>query len=931
MIFKRTTTASMVIACLWGTDSSAASNDSFSDAASEALIKEALKGHPESVYQTDKSKVKPNVAGKTPFIAAYPEGQVIVRLKPGTDPGIAVARAQAKSKAGAPNDVQVLKKFLLAGNGQPSAAGPQHLVVLKSNSLTTAQLIAQLRQDPSVDVAEPDYFVYANSTTPNDTRFGELWGMNNTGQTGGTPDADIDAPEAWDRLTGNGSVIVGSIDTGVDYLHPDLVANMWHNLKEANGTAGVDDDGNGYVDDIYGIDTVNNDSDPMDDNNHGTHTSGTIGGAGNNSEGVAGAAWNVKIAVCKFLGANNSGLTSAAIECVNYFTWLRQHGENIVATNNSWGGGGFSQTLKDAIDAADAAGTLFVASAGNNSSNNDSTPSYPASYDSASIIAVAATNHTDALASFSNYGATSVDLAAPGEGILSTVISTSGCDFSPESATLFHDGFESGLLDGWTQFGGLSYSYPPFFNDPAYWWTQDGADHYSGSYSASDSVGNYQDYAITSAWAAPDLSAAPSGQLCGGLWIKGNAELNYDYLTIYLSKDNGVTWTPVLATSGEYADWTKLTFLIPDDYKTSSFRIGLVRTNDSIANFEGYNVDDVGIGLGSGSSRIPVYEAFNGTSMATPHVSGAVALAAMAFPGESVAARKARILASVDAVPALSGMVLTGGRLNLAKVVAGGTDNLLRWPDVNGDAKYDLVWRNYSTGQNMAWNMDGASWLNSISITKQPDVNWRIVGTPDMNYDGKPDLLWRNQSTGANQVWYMNGNVRTTSVDLSPVAGANWRVVGTPDMNGDGKADILWRDYSTGQNSVWFMNGVTMIGNANLATRTDVNWRVAGTPDMNNDGKPDILWRNPSTGANEAWFMNGVTKLSAANLTSYAGSSLHIVATPDANRDGKPDILWRNNATGANEVWYMNGATKTSSAALPGAAVGWYIENNGDF
>ncbi|MGZ8219555.1 FG-GAP-like repeat-containing protein, partial [Methylomagnum sp.] len=574
------------------------------------------------------------------------------------------------------------------------------------------------------------------------------------------------------------------------------------------------------------------------------------------------------------------------------------------------------------------AGTLFVAAAGNdNLTNNDAVPHYPSSYDSASLIAVAATDHADGLAGFSNYGPTSVDLAAPGAGILSTVISTAGaCDFSPESATLFHDGFESGL-GGWTQFS-MGVPYP--FDNPAYWWTQDGADHYSGGYSASDSVGNYQNYTLSSAWTASNLSAAPAGQLCGGLWIKGHAEYGYDYLTVYLSKDNGATWTSVLATTGQYTDWTKLTFPVPDDYKTSSFRIGLVRTNDASYTFEGYNVDDVGIGLGS-IDRIPNYAVFNGTSMATPHVSGAVALAAMAFPGESVAARKARILNSVDALPSLSGMVLTGGRLNLAKVVAGGTDNLLRWPDFNGDAKYDLVWRNYSTGQNVTWLMDGVTRTAVPNLLTVADTNWRIVGVPDLNYDGKPDILWRNQSTGANQVWYMNGAVRTSAANLITVPDLNWRIVGTPDMNGDGKPDLLWRNYSTGQNLVWLMNGITKIGSPAIATVADLNWRIVGTPDMNNDGKPDLLWRNLSTGANQAWFMNGTTKLSEVSLSSYVGASLRIVATPDVNRDGKPDILWRNNATGANEVWYMDGTTKTSAAALPSASVGWYIENNGDF
>ena len=266
--------------------------------------------------------------------------------------------------------------------------------------------------------AQPNYKVKALSTFPNDPRFDELWGMHNTGQTGGTFDADIDAPEAWDIATGTDEIVVAVIDTGVDYTHADLAANMWVNQAEFNGSPGVDDDDNGYVDDIYGYDFCNYDGDPMDDHYHGTHCAGTIGAVGNNNEGVAGVCWNVKIMALKFLDAGGGGWTDDAIKCVEYSTLM---GANL--SSNSWGGGSYSQGLKDAIDAAGAAGMLFVASAGNNGVDNDVYPHYPSSYDCESLIAVMATDSDDNRSVHSgwasNYGLVSVDLGAPGSSILS--------------------------------------------------------------------------------------------------------------------------------------------------------------------------------------------------------------------------------------------------------------------------------------------------------------------------------------------------------------------------------------------------------------------------------------------------------------------------------------------------------------------------------
>ena len=273
---------------------------------------------------------------------------------------------------------------------------------------------------PLVSYVEPD-FVIAPAAIPNDPSFGSLWGLNNGGQSGGVADADIDAPEAWDTTTGSRSVVIAVVDTGVDYTHRDLAANAWRNPGEIAGD-GLDNDGNGFVDDVVGWDFANRDADPMDDNGHGTHVAGTIGAVGSNGTGVVGVNWQVSIMPLKFLTGSGSGSTSGAIGAINYATRMRRDfGVNVVATNNSWGGGGFSASLRDAIAAGGRAGILFVAAAGNDGTDNDVTPQYPSNYAGDAVISVAATDRSNLLASFSNFGATSVDVAAPGAGITSTL------------------------------------------------------------------------------------------------------------------------------------------------------------------------------------------------------------------------------------------------------------------------------------------------------------------------------------------------------------------------------------------------------------------------------------------------------------------------------------------------------------------------------
>lgn len=287
------------------------------------------------------------------------------------------------------------------------------------------EAIKALQLTGEFEYVEPDWIVTV-SQTPADTAFtnGSLWGLRNTGQNGGVSGVDVNAVPAWTLTTGSPAVIVGVVDTGIRYTHQDLAGNMWVNPGEIPGNS-LDDDGNGYVDDIHGINSILNNGNPMDDGNHGSHCAGTIAASANNAGQLVGVAWNVKLMGLKFLSSAGSGATSDAIECINYGVAKGAH-----ILSNSWGGGGFSQALLDSINAANAAGVLFVAAAGNESSNTDLTATYPANYNAPNILSVSAVDRAGALASFSNYGASSVDLGAPGVAILSC---TSASDTSYDS------------------------------------------------------------------------------------------------------------------------------------------------------------------------------------------------------------------------------------------------------------------------------------------------------------------------------------------------------------------------------------------------------------------------------------------------------------------------------------------------------------------
>ncbi|WP_372654828.1 S8 family serine peptidase [Halobacteriovorax sp.] len=323
-----------------------------------------------------------------------------------------------------------------------------------------------LANNPNVEYAEPNFIyeivkpvptfdinpyistpltVESDAYTPIDPKFGQLWGLSNTGSndpagSAGVAGADIDVLKAWSLTQGDRRVRIAVIDTGIDYNHPDLKDQMWVNQAELDGEPGVDDDGNGYIDDIHGYDFANNDGDPRDGHSHGTHCAGTIG-ASHNDIGVAGIMADVEFVAIKFLADNGSGSTEGAIKSIDYATKM-----NVDLMSNSWGGGGRSQALEDAIQRAADKGIVFTAAAGNSSTDNDARPHYPSNYEVKNVISVAATTSSDSLASFSCYGRNTVHIAAPGHNILSTTKDGGYASYSGTSMATPHVSGAIGLL-----------------------------------------------------------------------------------------------------------------------------------------------------------------------------------------------------------------------------------------------------------------------------------------------------------------------------------------------------------------------------------------------------------------------------------------------------------------------------------------------------
>ena len=656
-----------------------------------------------------------------PLVPAFVPGELLVKFRP-------EVRRQASAEYQEWFNISTRRTFAI--NGYQHVKLPQGVDVDEALELYI--------EDPDVEHAEPNYIVYADIAPPDDTHFNRLWGLHNTAQnvngTNGTNDADIDALEAWDVTTGSSDVVVAVIDSGVDVNHPDLAANIWTNPGEIAGN-GIDDDGNGKIDDVNGWDFYIDDNDPRDANGHGTHVAGTIAAVGDNAAGVSGVSWSAKIMVLRFLDAWGSGTSSNAIAAIEYATAM---GADVI--NNSWGGGGFNTALKTAIEASDV---VVVCAAGNNGRNNDSIPYYPSSYDSANLIAVAASDQNDTRASFSNYGAISVDVAAPGTNIYSA---------APGRETVWEDDFEDNDISNWTT-GGT--------NDT---WGTTNELAFSSTYSLTDSPGaNYQNN--TASWAySPriDLSNHTAAKL--EFKLIGISEVLWDVLVVEAST-NAVTWTQLSFkitgdTSfysefwGLYPSWISITSDLEAYDDSNMLYIRFSFSSDGNTVYDGYYIDDVKVSAASASYSGDEYTFKHGTSMAAPHVAGLAALLKAHNPALSNLQIKAAIEDSVDYKAALNNLVATDGRINAAAALAAPqisnvqvssiteTTAVITWTtDIAGDSQVQYgpgsnSWGSYpNTATQAAMKTSHSVTLSGLS--QQTDFYFR-VGSTD-TYGNGPD------------------------------------------------------------------------------------------------------------------------------------------------------------------------------------------------
>ena len=556
----------------------------------------------------------------------YKEGELLVRFRTGTSTASRTALARS------------------AGALESRAIGNSHIQrVMIEPGATVNQALAVYAADPNVEFAEPNYIVHPQSL-PDDTYFNLQWGLYNTGQSvsglSGITGADMDAPSAWDITTGSSNVVVAVVDTGCNLGHPDLAASIWLNPGEIPGN-GVDDDGNGYIDDIQGWDFADMDNVPQDATGHGSHVAGIIAAAGDNGRGIAGVARGVRILPLRFMNAFNEGSIADAIDAIEYAL-----AKGVKIINCSWGTSSNSIALRNVIANADA---LFICASGNNGGDADLYPFYPASLSEDQIVSVAASNQLDQLAWFSNYGTMNVDVAAPGDRIFS---------LSLGRQTLCLENFADGFPAGWSTGGAgdtWSVADPPYtVNAPAL------------ALSPSSDYSNDADTWVRTP--ALDLGLASASQLT--FRLIGSSQTYQDYLQLEVST-NGSTWhaCPLQmggtikynGISGSVPSWmTVKADLGPWDGSSQLF-FRLHFKSDSADTDSGFYIDNLQL---TAASQTESYQFMQGTSMAAAYVSGLAALILSEDDGLTPREIKTIIENSVDLNQNLLERVASGGRVN---------------------------------------------------------------------------------------------------------------------------------------------------------------------------------------------------------------------------------------------------------------------------
>jgi subtilisin family serine protease len=780
-------------------------------------------------FFTSKSETQTDESGK------YVKGELLVKFKN-------INAMQKAQDTHAQIGATLIQEF--------SPIGWQHIHL--PDGVSVDEGIKLYKKNSEVEEVQPN-FIYSIDVNPNDPRYvsNELYGMTK-----------INAPTAWDTTTGSASVVVAVIDTGVNYNHEDLTDNMWRNPGEIAGNS-LDDDGNGFIDDVYGRDFINNDSDPMDDNSHGSHCAGTIGATGNNSIGVVGVNWSVKLMALKTHANNGNSTAAAVIAAFQYATMMKNRGVNIRATSNSWSGApeapGYDQALKDAIDAAGNAGILNVFAAGNGARNIDPSPEYPASYNSPSILAVAASDQSDNKAGFSNYGVTSVDIAAPGVSILSTVLGTSGpTAYGLKSGTSMatpHTAGAAALLAAANpslSMASLKATLMNSVNQLAQW---NGNVVSGGRLNIANAI---QNQTVCNFNVVPNVQNIPV--------TGGNAAINVTCLNNcgYAAVSNA-SWITISSGNPGAGNGTI-------NYSVAANPGPSERTGTIAVAGQTVTVNQAGPGVanravvmdfdGDGKSDYAVTRNQNGTLVWYLYQGG---------PGFTV--------------------------------FAFGFNTDVPVPeDYDGDRKWDFaVYRPGSPGLFYIWQSSNSA-LSVVPIGNTSD-DPRV--TQDYDGDGKADPTTVKTVSGQ-LTWQSYMSMTNTFVTRSEGAGDGLPIRG--DFDGDGKADLAYYSgvVSLPQNT-FFMRSSS---SGNWITRTfglgSIDYIVSG--DFDTDGKTDVaVWRGKTQGTDGTWWwMNSSNN--AVNVVQWGIGGYDVPVPGDYDGDGRTDVaIWRPDAQAA---FYANRSTQ---------------------
>ena len=647
------------------------------------------------------SKVDPsNVVkpGEKKQEKAYKEGEALVLLKSSKK----LSRSKASSEIGGGSDYSVEKYWdfeeqtkittedtarTLTRQSASSGSSSLNIVLVRSSKYSTKELVKKLNSRDDVIVAEPNYKVKAYDV--DDPYFGYQWALKNTGQNGGTAGKSVNAASKWDKgSTGSKEKVVAIVDTGVDYTHEDIRDNIWENPYNPGKLKGE-----------HGFDFVNGDDDPMDDNGHGTHCAGIIGASGNNGTGISGVNQNVKIMAVKFLDESGSGWGSDDINAYHYINKAMDLGVNVVAINNSWGGAGDSEIFEKLVNLTGKKGAVSVCAAGNSAEDNDSESVFPANIESEYLLSVAASNEKGEPAGFTNYGESTVDLAAPGADILSAV--SYNC-YNPtlydkakqEAVSQEFSDFEDGKTDVWGVPSKEDISGSASDAADRYSAETDGS-QYFGKDTSGKSLKLKFGHIARNGWASASIPYKLSEDVKNeelpviSMMTKLSGPKSKNdaagiFLMVDMPADDEIPSSPLDLLFGDY-DYTGSYVNGEDNYWSHQYlkaaqaevsedqsfskdrKIVLYFYSEAAGDYE-INIDDLGFSKECDDSAFGKYDFYNGTSMAAPAVSGAVALLASELKGADAATLADAVMSCVDESSEFQGKVVSGGTLDLSKI-----------------------------------------------------------------------------------------------------------------------------------------------------------------------------------------------------------------------------------------------------------------------